>query len=90
MTTTTDISRNNGTDRLLVSANSPLTDVLDHMAETYTDRLGLIADLQNYVAHTEMALYDAVHTARRAGRTWTEIGDTLGVSKQAAQQRYGS
>lgn len=30
-----------------------------------------------------------VETARLAGLSWTAIGMALGVSKQAAQQRYG-
>lgn len=28
-------------------------------------------------------------TAREAGASWTQIGDALGVSRQAAQQRFG-
>ena len=28
--------------------------------------------------------------ARRAGMSWTDIGGALGISKQAAQQRFGS
>ncbi len=31
----------------------------------------------------------AVQQAREVGRTWQEIGDVLGVSRQAAFQRYG-
>lgn len=31
----------------------------------------------------------AVHRARERGRTWQEIGEALGVSRQAAFQRYG-
>jgi len=31
----------------------------------------------------------AVQQARERGRTWQEIGDVLGVSRQAAFQRYG-
>ncbi|MCV7131769.1 DUF3887 domain-containing protein [Mycobacterium hodleri] len=31
----------------------------------------------------------AVERAREAGRTWQEIGDVIGVSRQAAFQRYG-
>ncbi|WP_223692373.1 DUF3887 domain-containing protein [Leifsonia poae] len=31
----------------------------------------------------------AVEHARSSGRTWQEIGDALGVSRQAAFQRYG-
>ncbi|MCP5396924.1 MAG: hypothetical protein H6918_09365 [Sphingomonadaceae bacterium] len=29
-----------------------------------------------------------VSASRRAGASWSEIGDTLGISKQAAQQRF--
>lgn len=31
-----------------------------------------------------------IDAARRTGLSWTEIGNALGVSKQAAQQRFGS
>ena len=31
----------------------------------------------------------AVHQARRSGVSWLEIGEALGISKQAAQQRFG-
>lgn len=93
--TTTDISRNNGDDRLVVSANSPLLDVLDHMVDdvAYSSErlgvLGLLDDLQNYQAHIAGYLGDAVRRARSEGKTWEQIGDALGVTKQAAQQRYG-
>ena len=30
-----------------------------------------------------------VEEARRAGCSWTEIGQRIGVSKQAARQRFG-
>jgi hypothetical protein len=33
---------------------------------------------------------EAVRIARAKGATWTEIGDTLGTTRQAAQQRFGS
>jgi len=35
------------------------------------------------------ALRLSVETARAAGRTWQELGDVLGVSRQAAFQRFG-
>ncbi|MDP1028042.1 hypothetical protein Q5H91_12530 [Sphingomonas sp. KR1UV-12] len=30
-----------------------------------------------------------VEAARRAGMSWTDVGELVGISKQAAQQRYG-
>jgi hypothetical protein len=49
-------------------------------------RIGLaLAD----VAKAERDLADAVADARRNGRSWGEIALVLGVSKQAARQRYG-
>jgi hypothetical protein len=37
----------------------------------------------------EALMTAAVQQARDAGRTWQEIGDVLGVSRQAVFQRYG-
>lgn len=37
----------------------------------------------------EQELRDAVAAAREAGDPWTAIGAALGVSKQAAAQRFG-
>jgi hypothetical protein len=31
-----------------------------------------------------------VHQAREAGQSWTEIGESLGVSRQAAWERFSS
>jgi hypothetical protein len=39
-------------------------------------------------AHTE--LHAAVHAARAAGDTWAMIGTALGITRQAAFQRFGS
>ncbi|TCO59598.1 DUF3887 domain-containing protein [Actinocrispum wychmicini] len=40
-------------------------------------------------ALTETAMRISVRRARAAGHTWQEIGDVLGVSRQAAFQRFG-
>lgn len=37
----------------------------------------------------ESRLIDIVHAARKNGASWSQIGRAIGVSKQAAQQRYG-
>lgn len=38
--------------------------------------------------HLELLLDDAVRIAREQGRSWTEIGEILGISKQAAWERF--
>lgn len=52
------------------------------------DQLTTARQLRDGLAETAEALLDHfVDQARRAGCSWTQIGDALGVSKQAAQQR---
>jgi hypothetical protein len=41
-------------------------------------------------ARSERQIVDAITTARTRGVTWTRIGELLGTSAQAAQQRYGN
>jgi len=41
-------------------------------------------------ARGERQVVDAVAAARRKGMSWQRIGDILGTSAQAAQQRYGA
>jgi hypothetical protein len=47
--------------------------------------LGVLASQRDAV---EGAIRDAVRGARTARHSWSEIGMMLGVTKQAAQQRY--
>lgn len=48
--------------------------------------IGLILGRQ---ATLQKQLEDAVVAARHNGRSWSEIGLVLGISKQAARERYG-
>jgi hypothetical protein len=41
-------------------------------------------------ARSERQILDAVTAARTAGISWSKIGELLGTSAQAAQQRYGA
>jgi len=41
-------------------------------------------------AHGERQVLDAVTAARSKGMSWQRIGEILGTSAQAAQQRYAS
>ena len=54
---------------------------LDHLSDAVvtSERLGEVAD--HLIGHF-------VDQARRAGASWTEIGQYMGVSKQAAQKRF--
>lgn len=41
-------------------------------------------------ARSERQIVDAITTARAKGVSWQRIGELLGTSAQAAQQRYGN
>lgn len=41
-------------------------------------------------ARSERGVVDAVTAARSSGISWNRIGEILGTSAQAAQQRYGA
>ena len=53
-----------------------------------TDSLRAIAELAEHRSDLDAALLEAIRSARRADRSWSEIGAMLGVSKQAAQRKY--
>jgi len=59
------------------------------LKESDTSGLRSIAELAMRRHQADEELTVAVREARRAGRTWSEIGAMLGVSKQAAQRKYG-
>jgi len=48
-----------------------------------------LADLVQLSAGVDQAVADAVAGLRRLGYSWAEIAGRLGISKQAAQQRWG-
>jgi hypothetical protein len=54
-----------------------------------TDALRAIAELSQQRDRVDNELTDAIRSARAAHRSWSEIGAMLGVSKQAAQRKYG-
>lgn len=53
------------------------------------DPLQRVQDAREIQRGAEGLMTAAVEQARAAGRTWQEIGDVLGVSRQAAFQKYG-
>jgi hypothetical protein len=54
-----------------------------------TEPLGALAEALAAVREAESRLHDAVDTARDAGHSWSEIGEVLGTTRQAAFQRFG-
>jgi hypothetical protein len=56
---------------------------------TTGSELDLVSAARELADMAAAALRASVAAARDAGRTWQEIGDLLGVSRQAAFQRFG-
>ena len=62
----------------------------DDLVEADRSSLRAIAELIERRDEVDTALLDAIRAARRADRSWFEIGAMLGVSKQAAQRKYAA
>lgn len=81
-----------------------IQEILDHadeLAQQFEDYDPAIGDerpVEEYLlrraalarARGERQIIEAVAAARIAGISWAKIGDLLGTSAQAAQQRYGA
>ena len=50
--------------------------------------LASLARVQALVSHVDAAVHDHVSILRSRGISWTRIGEALGVSKQAAWERF--
>ena len=64
-----------------------LRERLEHDPEA---ALVLVVAARTAAEETSRLLREAVDSARRAGHSWDVVGRLLGVSRQAAQQRFGS
>ena len=69
-------------------------DTLDLAALASPDSEGedlrAIGDAMRAVAVSDLTLAEQVAAARANGRTWTQIAGVLGVTKQAARERFGN
>ena len=66
-------------------AEAVLEDVGDEI-----DHLALVAGADVAAREGDRLLREAVANARRAGHSWDAVGRVLGVSRQAAQQRFAA
>ena len=81
-----------------------IQEILDHgdelakRFEDYEPKPGDERSVEEYLleratiarARSERQIVEAVTAARSKGLSWQRIGDILGTSAQAAQQRYGA
>lgn len=84
MTTTPDFNT-------ATTARAAALDMLIGFAEGVSnsdDILDMIGAVRLVELAADQARRAIVTEARAEGRTWQEIGDALGVSRQAAQQRF--
>ena len=49
-----------------------------------------LASMVSLAGELETAIQEAVIGLRQFGYSWTEIGDRLGISRQAARQRWNT
>ena len=59
------------------------------LGSTADSVLAAVASALQGAQDAEAILEIAVHTARDAGCTWQQIGDVMGITRQAAFQRFG-
>jgi DNA-directed RNA polymerase specialized sigma24 family protein len=75
----------------IVTQTEELLDSVDPATLEWEDPVELrrIGAANENLRRVSTELRDAVSAARAHGRSWAEIGVVLGISKQAAQQRFG-
>ncbi|MBG6185572.1 hypothetical protein IWX65_003553 [Arthrobacter sp. CAN_A214] len=72
--------------QVIAVINPTLADRLEHDVDSYLD---LIDATQQGSQEIAQLLQAAVTSARLAGASWDRIGQRMGISRQAAQQRFG-
>src|SRR4051812_49782549 len=75
-----------------LSQSVRLGDLIEQITQVHTDPLEQLTDamlLSDHLGEVADALIGHfVDQARRQGASWTEIGSSMGVTKQAAQKRF--
>jgi hypothetical protein len=79
-------------DPVRMSSSVRLDDLIDAITRTHSDALDQLSDAVLTADHlgdvADHLIGHFVDQARRSGASWTDIGRSMGVSKQAAQKRF--
>ena len=54
----------------------------------HESHLQAIRDARDALNAADLRMRQTVHEARRQGVTWQQVGDTLGTTRQSAQERF--
>lgn len=65
-----------------------ITQTWDSDSTSYAEACNTIEAANNALISAEIDLFEAVAAARACGTAWASIGGALGVTRQAAQQRF--
>jgi hypothetical protein len=80
------------TDRPNPAANLRLDDLIEAIKKVHTDALDQLQDAVIAAEHlgdvADHLIGHFVDQARRSGASWTDIGHSMGVTRQAAQKRF--
>ncbi|WP_199421486.1 hypothetical protein [Actinotalea solisilvae] len=76
-------------DHLAAALDAAEPGLAARLADDPAAHLDLVALARDARGETDVLLAAAVASARAAGCTWEQVGGVLGMTKQAAQQRYG-
>jgi hypothetical protein len=80
------------TDPVRITNPVRLDDLIDAITKVHTDALDQLTDAVLAADHlgevADHLIGHFVDRARRSGASWSEIGRSMGVSKQAAQKRF--
>jgi hypothetical protein len=66
-----------------------IIDLMERRFEEWDKDLTLVRAAARDVSVAELSLRHRVAVARRSGHSWAAIGVVLGISEQAAQERFG-
>src|SRR4051812_5650919 len=79
-------------DPVVLTPTVRLDDLIDGIKKVHSDALEQLSDAVIAADHlgdiADHLIGHFVDQARRSGASWTEIGRSMGVTKQAAQKRF--